>query len=103
MPELENKIALITGAKGGRGTFVTKAFLAAGAQVAGVSRSIQQSDFPDARFTPIAAELSNADQARAAVNKVLERFQRIDILVHLVGGFAGGKPVAETDDATLDH
>ena len=103
MPELENKIALITGAKGGLGTFVTKAFLAAGAQVAGVSRSIQRSDFPDARFTPIAAELSTADHARAAVNKVLDRFQRIDILVHLVGGFAGGKPVAETDDATLDH
>jgi NAD(P)-dependent dehydrogenase (short-subunit alcohol dehydrogenase family) len=25
------------------------------------------------------------------------------VLVHLVGGFAGGKPVAETDDATLDR
>src|SRR5437899_11584705 len=36
MQQLENKIALITGAKGGLGTFVTKAFLAAGAQVAGV-------------------------------------------------------------------
>ncbi|PYT21213.1 MAG: hypothetical protein DMG57_39340 [Acidobacteria bacterium] len=103
MHQLENKIALITGAKGGLGTFVTKAFLAAGAQVAGVSRSIQRSDFPDARFIPIAAELSTADHARAAVNQVLERFQRIDILVHLVGGFAGGKPVAETDDATLEH
>jgi NAD(P)-dependent dehydrogenase (short-subunit alcohol dehydrogenase family) len=28
---------------------------------------------------------------------------RIDILVHLVGAFAGGAPVSETDDATLDR
>jgi NAD(P)-dependent dehydrogenase (short-subunit alcohol dehydrogenase family) len=27
---------------------------------------------------------------------------RIDVLVHAVGGFAGGNSVADTDDATLD-
>ena len=32
----------------------------------------------------------------------MTRFGRIDILVHTMGGFAGGKTVAETDDATLD-
>src|SRR5437870_12985521 len=101
MHQLENKIALITGAKGGLGTFVTKAFLAAGAQVAGVSRSIQRSDFPAARFIPIAAELSTADHARAAVHQVLERFQRIDILFHSLGGFAGGQRVAGSDPASL--
>ena len=34
---------------------------------------------------------------------MVEKFGRIDILVHLVGGFAGGQPVHETDDATLDR
>ena len=29
-------------------------------------------------------------------------FGRIDALVHVMGGFAGGKSVAETDDATFD-
>jgi NAD(P)-dependent dehydrogenase (short-subunit alcohol dehydrogenase family) len=33
---------------------------------------------------------------------VMTRFGRIDILAHAMGGFAGGKSVAETDDATLD-
>ena len=103
MSGLENKVALITGAKGGLGTSVTQAFLAAGATVAGSSRSIQASDFPHPGFTPMPAELSSADAARALADGVAARFGRIDILVHVVGGFAGGKPVAETDDATLER
>jgi len=99
MPILEKKIALITGAKGGLGGFVTAAFLEAGATVIGVSRSIQASDFPHPRFTAMPAELSSGDAAHHLVHKV----GRIDILVHLVGGFAGGTPVHETDDATLDQ
>lgn len=103
MENLENKTALITGAKGGLGTFMTKTFLAAGASVAGVSRSIQQSNFAEARFVAIPGELSSGNAARLVVEAVIKRFQRIDILVHLVGGFAGGTPVSETDDATLER
>jgi NAD(P)-dependent dehydrogenase (short-subunit alcohol dehydrogenase family) len=33
---------------------------------------------------------------------IVAQFGRIDALVHAVGGFAGGKSVADTDDATLD-
>jgi NAD(P)-dependent dehydrogenase (short-subunit alcohol dehydrogenase family) len=32
----------------------------------------------------------------------MERFQKMDALVHVTGGFAGGRPVHETDDATWD-
>ncbi len=103
MERLDNRVALVTGAKGGLGTFVTKTFLAAGANVAGVSRSILASDFPEARFVAIAAELTSGDAARRVAETVIQRFQRIDILVHLVGGFAGGAPVAGTDDATLER
>ena len=31
------------------------------------------------------------------------RFGQIDILAHLVGGFAGGKTIAETDSATFQR
>jgi NAD(P)-dependent dehydrogenase (short-subunit alcohol dehydrogenase family) len=103
MERLDNKTALITGAKGGLGTFATRTFLAAGANVVGVSRSIQQVDFPDSRFVAVPAELTGGDAARAVVDAAIERFQHIDILVHLLGGFAGGAPVAETDDATLER
>ena len=59
MNTLEGKVALVTGAKGGLGSFVTEAFLAAGAKVVGVSRSIQASDFGHPEFTAMAAELSS--------------------------------------------
>jgi NAD(P)-dependent dehydrogenase (short-subunit alcohol dehydrogenase family) len=103
MPALDQKVALITGAKGGLGNFVTEAFLEAGATVVGVSRSIQASDFPHARFAAMPAELSSGEAARRLADEVAARFQKIDILVHLVGGFAGGKPVHQTDDETFEH
>jgi NAD(P)-dependent dehydrogenase (short-subunit alcohol dehydrogenase family) len=103
MPVLDQKIALVTGAKGGLGSFVTEVFLSAGATVAGVSRSIQASDFPHPRFVAMPAELTSGETARRLAGEVAAKFQRIDVLVHLVGGFAGGKPVHETDDATLEQ
>jgi|SRR5579864_1029246 len=103
METLDGKTALITGAKGGLGTYVTETFLAAGANVAGVSRSIQQTDFPHPRFFAVPAELSSLNAAQTVVKELTGRFPRIDILVHLVGGFAGGTSVAGTDDATFER
>ncbi len=94
---------LVTGANGGLGTAVTQTLLDAGATVVGVSRNIQQSDFNHAAFTAIAAKMSTADAAAKAVQQVIDRFQRIDILAHLIGGFAGGKTVAETDDTMFEN
>ena len=99
---LENKVVLITGAKGGLGSSVTRAFLDAGATVVGVSRSIAGADFPHPRFTAMPATLSNGDAARTLAAAVVARHGRIDALVHLVGGWAGGASVAETDDAMLE-
>lgn len=99
---LEGKIALVTGARGGLGSFVTEAFLAAGASVAGVSRAIQASDFPHPAFFPMPADLSNPEAARKVAADAVARFGRIDALVHVMGGFAGGQSVEDTDDATID-
>jgi NAD(P)-dependent dehydrogenase (short-subunit alcohol dehydrogenase family) len=99
---LEGKVALITGAKGGLGSFITQAFLAAGANVVGVSRSIQASDFPHPGFAAVPAELSSGEAARKVADDIVAQLGRIDTLVHVVGGFAGGQSVADTDDATLD-
>ena len=69
MNKLEGKVVLVTGAKGGLGSFVTAAFLEAGASVVGVSRSIQAGDFVHPRFTALPAELSSG----AAAGKVARR------------------------------
>jgi len=102
MNSLEGKIALVTGAKGGLGTFVTESFLAAGAKAIGVSRSIQAADFSHPEFFAMPAELSSGDAARKLAEDVVMRFGRLDALIHVMGGFAGGARVDETDDATFE-
>jgi NAD(P)-dependent dehydrogenase (short-subunit alcohol dehydrogenase family) len=84
--QLNNKVTLITGASGGLGTFVAKAFLDAGALV-----------------ETVAGKVTSGDDARAAAAAVTQKHGRIDALVHLVGAFAGGQPVSDTDDATLEN
>src|SRR6516165_12718277 len=98
-----DRIVLITGAKGGLGSIVTEAFLAAGDTVVGTSRSIQAADFANPRFVAIASDLTDAASARQLVGCIAQRFQQVDTLVHVMGGFSGGKPIAETDDATWDR
>jgi NAD(P)-dependent dehydrogenase (short-subunit alcohol dehydrogenase family) len=97
---MAEKIALITGAHGGLGTDVTKAFLGAGFTVVGVSRSIRQSDFDHPNFVALPAQITSLEAAQKAVASVIARYGKVDVLAHLVGGFAGGKTIAETDDAT---
>jgi NAD(P)-dependent dehydrogenase (short-subunit alcohol dehydrogenase family) len=48
------------------------------------------------------AELSSGEAARKLVEDVVARFGQIDALVHVMGGFAGGTRVDETDDAALE-
>lgn len=100
---MKDKVVLITGANGGLGSYVTQAFLDAGASVVGVSRKIQQSDFNSPAFTALPAEISTAAGARSMVEAVVARFSRLDVVVHTVGGFAGGPSIAETDDATFQR
>jgi NAD(P)-dependent dehydrogenase (short-subunit alcohol dehydrogenase family) len=100
---MKGKIALVTGANGGLGTYVTQALLDTGATVMGVSRKIQQSEFKSPEFTAQSAEISSGASAQSLVDSVIARFGQLDILVHTVGGFAGGKTIAETDDATFQR
>jgi NAD(P)-dependent dehydrogenase (short-subunit alcohol dehydrogenase family) len=100
---LAGQVALVTGANGALGRSVTRALLDAGATVVGVSRNIQTSDFDHLSFVALPADLSSAEATGHAVEAVMERFARLDILAHLVGGFSGGKTVTETDAATLQQ
>ena len=88
MGEFEGRVVLIAGASGALGTVVSQAFLEAGANVAAVSRS----------GSGISADLAQPDQAAQAVQAVRARFGRLDVLLHLAGGFEGGTPVAQTAD-----
>lgn len=100
---MTGKTALVTGANGGLGTYVTKALLEAGFAVVGLAPKIQQADFDHPNFTALPAQLDSLDAAKKAADTVIARFGKIDVLAHLVGGFAGGQTVADTDDATFQR
>jgi NAD(P)-dependent dehydrogenase (short-subunit alcohol dehydrogenase family) len=88
---------LITGASGGLGTAVSKAFQETGATVIGVAR-----DWPETvSFIALSADLTTSDGCDAMVEQALAHGP-IDALVHLLGGFGGGQPIAETSDKTWD-
>jgi NAD(P)-dependent dehydrogenase (short-subunit alcohol dehydrogenase family) len=100
---MDDKIILVTGAKGGLGSFVTQNLLVGGATVVGSSRSIQASDFPHPNFVAIPADFANRAVVRALADQVVTKFGKIDALVHVMGGFAGGSSIAETSDDTWDR
>jgi NAD(P)-dependent dehydrogenase (short-subunit alcohol dehydrogenase family) len=88
---------LITGANGGLGTAVSKAFQATGATVIGVARN-----WPEAMpFVTLSADLTTAEGCDAMVAQAMVHGP-IDALVHILGGFGGGQPVSETSDNTWD-
>ena len=102
MTDLTDRTVLITGASGGLGRSVTEIFLSAGATVVAVAL-----DFPETSAKPactqVAADLTTAQGVGDMLAAGLEPSGRIDALVHVTGGFAGGAPVHETDEATWDH
>lgn len=88
MTSLTGKITIVTGASGGLGSAVVPAFERAGAIVIPADRP--------------AHDLSTAAGAGHLIESVLAEHGRVDIAVHLIGGYTGGASIAETDDATFD-
>jgi NAD(P)-dependent dehydrogenase (short-subunit alcohol dehydrogenase family) len=95
---MKDKVVFITGANGGLGTAVTRAFLQQGARVIGGSLHITAADFPEPNFEALALDFNKLDEIRRGVARIIERYGQLDVLVHLLGGFAGGPSVADTTD-----
>jgi len=100
---VKDKIVFITGAKGGLGTSITARFLATGATVVGSSRSISKEDFSAPNFVALPVDFTKGAAVREAVDTVAARYGRLDVLVHVLGGFAGGQTVAGMDDFTWEQ
>jgi NAD(P)-dependent dehydrogenase (short-subunit alcohol dehydrogenase family) len=95
---MQDRVVFITGASGGLGTPVTNAFLRQGARVIGAALHIKEADFPQPNFEAMTLDFNKLDEIKRGVAKIVERYGRLDVLVHLLGGFAGGPLVAETSD-----
>jgi len=100
---MKDKVVFITGAGGGLGSSVTRTFLEQGARVIGASLRITAADFPQPNFEAMAIDFNQLDEIKRGVAKIVERYGRLDVLVHLLGGFAGGPSIAETTDAMWEQ
>ena len=100
-PEAEaQKVALITGAARGIGLATAKLFLAEGWRVALLDRDAEELETACAELGPdtlaLVRDISNPQDAPAALRDVLDRFGRLDALVNNAG-VADFGPIEETD------
>lgn len=106
---IESRVAVITGATGGLGRVVAKRFAEQGACLVLVSTSAKklhrlagELNIAEDRILGLIADLSQPGAAKEITEKALAKFGRIDILLHLIGGWSGGKPVVNTEDAQVE-
>lgn len=99
---IENRVAIIAGATGGLGRVVTRHLVERGVRLALLGRKLErlaqlgrELSLPEDRYLARAVALGDPGAAQAAADAVVEKFGRLDILLQLVGGWAGGKPVVE--------
>jgi NAD(P)-dependent dehydrogenase (short-subunit alcohol dehydrogenase family) len=97
------RVVLITGANGGLGMAVTEAFLQMRDKVIGASLHIESNAFPNPNFRALGVDFTDRQKVHDALEQLLAEFGRLDVLIHLLGGFAGGPSIATTDDATWKH
>jgi NAD(P)-dependent dehydrogenase (short-subunit alcohol dehydrogenase family) len=96
---MNGKIVVVTGASGALGRVVAEVALARGARVAGVDYEASQMAATPSRIELGGVDLSDAAQAKKAVDAVAAHFGKIDALVNIAGGFAF-ETVAEGDPKT---
>jgi NAD(P)-dependent dehydrogenase (short-subunit alcohol dehydrogenase family) len=94
----QDKVVVITGASGNLGRQITQAYAREGARLALVDRQGKACDdagIEAARCMTASADVTDIDSVNALIRQAVQRFGRIDILVHTVGGYDAGKPVHE--------
>ena len=83
------RVALVTGATSGIGLATAQAFVSAGFDVVGTGRRTAGLT-PPAGVAYVDLDVANDDSATSAVSEVIQRFERIDVLVNNAGiGSAG--------------
>ena len=105
---LERKIALVTGAAGNLGRATAEKFRQAGAKLILVDRDaigLQELYAGwDREFChPVPADLTDPDAVTQMVDAGIARFDRIDCLINIAGGFAMGSRIHEVDIESWDY
>ena len=110
MSSLDGRVIAVAGVGGGLGPVVAERLARAGATVAGTDRDAAMLEETGSSYSPDrwdgrVVDLLDEEATRAWCAALVERFGRVDGLVHLVGGWRGGAPLHEEplEDWALLH
>jgi 3-oxoacyl-[acyl-carrier protein] reductase len=107
MNQLENKIALVTGAAGGFGAGIARAYVAEGAKVVIADINLEMAQALAIELgenaSAIACDVTQAEQVQAAVRHCVERFGIPNIVVNNAGTTHKNQPMLNVDEKTFDR
>lgn len=109
MTNTAHKTIVITGATGVLGNLVAKTFAAQGHNIALLDRDqvkldslLHDLNLPNEKLYTQTIDLLNAKALHDSAEAVLSKFGNIHALIHLVGGWTGGKTIPESSKDDLE-
>ena len=109
---LDSRVAVVAGGGGAIGSRLSLALAGAGASVAVLNRStqhvaptVERIEATGGKALAVAGDVTNKDEVDRAIGEVVDHFGRLDIVVHAVGGGAGGAlyPAEDYSPAEFDR
>jgi NAD(P)-dependent dehydrogenase (short-subunit alcohol dehydrogenase family) len=107
---LEGRVVVVAGATGELGSVIAHALAEKGSNLALLDRDSDRLEalsirlnLPNSRFLVRTLNLLDNFETKACAEEIAAKFGKIDILLHVVGGWTGGKTVLEAsfDDLTF--
>jgi NAD(P)-dependent dehydrogenase (short-subunit alcohol dehydrogenase family) len=107
--EVEHRTAIITGATGILGAFAAQTLAKKGFNLALLDRNpdrlamlVNSIRLPESCILARNTDLLNPVDTVSAAEATVTKFGRVDVLMHLIGGWTGGKTLVEAPEADLE-
>ena len=104
-----NRVIVITGATGALGQKTAHTFAEAGHALALLDNDqekldslVKELNLPEDRLFTSIVDLRNGQAVQDSAEAVANKFGRVNALFHLVGGWTGGKTIADTSEDDLN-
>lgn len=100
-----NKVVVITGATGALGRKTAHAFAESGDSLALLDNDqtkldslIKELNLPESRLFSSVVDLRDGQAVRESAEAISNKFGSVHALIHLIGGWTGGKTISETSE-----